>query len=335
MGKERIHYWDNLKGFLIFMVVIGHILIRYDNNLADNLRVVIYAFHMPLFAYVSGIFAAKSYNKSPDNAARTIIRMFLLYIGIETVYYYFTINIMEVDLLKSYVYPYYTYWWLLFILQVNLLIPVFKRFKPYVGIIISMVLLLHAGTDPKIGKYLSFGRLIYFLPFFLLGFYFNEKKVLETIKKWKYLLYIIGIVAAIVLAKMPGIDNTYFAGTMSYEALDQTMMEGISWRLEGYVFTILISLAVLAFIPKRRLAIASFLGRNSLTIYLTHGMVLKYLKKEMKDIKFSGSTFEVMLKDGLIRLTVVIIACAIVYGVRYLISLLIRFLKEKTAVVKE
>ena len=24
--RERIHYWDNLKGFLILLVVLGHLL---------------------------------------------------------------------------------------------------------------------------------------------------------------------------------------------------------------------------------------------------------------------------------------------------------------------
>lgn len=325
MGKERIHYWDNLKGLLIFLVVIGHILIRYDNNLAENLRVVIYAFHMPLFAYVLGIFAEKSYNKSPDRVTKTIVRMFLLYLFIETIYYYFTIYILEVDLLKSYVYPYYTYWWLIFIIQVNLMIPLFKYFKPYVFMIVSFIALLYAGTDPKIGTYLSFGRLIYFLPFFLLGFYFNEKKVLKFVKQWKYVLYVVGLVAAVILAKLPGITSTYFGGTESYKALKQTTLEGMTWRVEGYLFTIIISLCVMAFIPMKKLVVASFLGRNSLTIYLTHGMVLKYLKKRMKDVHFSGSEFEVMIKDGCIRLAVVIIACAIVYALQKLFS----YLKEK------
>jgi len=56
MGSERIVWIDNLKGFAIFLVTLGHVLIGLGagDSVPKN---VIYAFHMPLFFGISGYLA--------------------------------------------------------------------------------------------------------------------------------------------------------------------------------------------------------------------------------------------------------------------------------------
>lgn len=55
--RERNQMIDNLKGFAIVLVVLGHVIQtiyapdRYDANLAFK---IIYSFHMPLFIFISG-----------------------------------------------------------------------------------------------------------------------------------------------------------------------------------------------------------------------------------------------------------------------------------------
>ena len=59
--KERFLYIDNLKGFAILLVVLGHcIQFRmpgYDDNMAFRF---IYSFHMPLFFIISGYVSYKA-----------------------------------------------------------------------------------------------------------------------------------------------------------------------------------------------------------------------------------------------------------------------------------
>ena len=54
-NTKRIYKWDNLKCFLIVMVVIGHFVNQYApiSNTMKSLSLFIYSFHMPLFAFVS------------------------------------------------------------------------------------------------------------------------------------------------------------------------------------------------------------------------------------------------------------------------------------------
>lgn len=58
--KQRVTYIDQLKGFAILLVVIGHVL-EYCFTSADSgyesiWHELIYTFHMPLFAFLSGFF---------------------------------------------------------------------------------------------------------------------------------------------------------------------------------------------------------------------------------------------------------------------------------------
>ena len=60
MMKERILWIDELKGFAIFLVIIGHILISRFLPQFQLFHTVIYSFHMPLFMFLSGIFSYKA-----------------------------------------------------------------------------------------------------------------------------------------------------------------------------------------------------------------------------------------------------------------------------------
>lgn len=56
--KNRISYIDIAKGIGIFLVIWGHIIL---NGPAYN---IIYAFHMPLFFFLSGLVFSKSKYKN-------------------------------------------------------------------------------------------------------------------------------------------------------------------------------------------------------------------------------------------------------------------------------
>ncbi len=56
MQNKRLEYIDQLKGFAILMVVMGHILQFCFNEIVPSLTYrVIMSFHMPLFAFLSGL----------------------------------------------------------------------------------------------------------------------------------------------------------------------------------------------------------------------------------------------------------------------------------------
>ena len=64
-GAGRIALFDNIKGLLIVFVVVGHVAhpVHNDNPAISALFDVIYLFHMPLFVFVSGLFAKHAKNE--------------------------------------------------------------------------------------------------------------------------------------------------------------------------------------------------------------------------------------------------------------------------------
>lgn len=71
--RQRLLYIDNLKGFLILLVVLGHCIQCTDADFDDNIVFrYIYSFHMPLFMAVSGFVSYK-----PQMQWETVKRRFV------------------------------------------------------------------------------------------------------------------------------------------------------------------------------------------------------------------------------------------------------------------
>lgn len=71
---KRIALFDNIKGVLIILVVAGHFMhpVHNDNLALSAAFDVIYLFHMPLFVFVSGLFAKGAYREGHLNVNRMI-----------------------------------------------------------------------------------------------------------------------------------------------------------------------------------------------------------------------------------------------------------------------
>ena len=78
MGK-RIALWDNLKLFLIFLVVLGHLSFDYfdSSQMFRTISMVIYTFHMPAFVFISGLFCKRSVNSDSPPIKRFFSFMML------------------------------------------------------------------------------------------------------------------------------------------------------------------------------------------------------------------------------------------------------------------
>ncbi len=80
MEKRRIDCFDIVKGIGILLVVFGHL--STDEQLSRN---IVYAFHMPLFFFVSGIFAKEkcSVAESLKKSVRTLYVPFISIVAVD------------------------------------------------------------------------------------------------------------------------------------------------------------------------------------------------------------------------------------------------------------
>ena len=66
-GTARVTWIDTAKGFATFLVIVGHVIpglvnggVMPRSSASDFLNTWIYAFHMPLFFLLAGLFAVRS-----------------------------------------------------------------------------------------------------------------------------------------------------------------------------------------------------------------------------------------------------------------------------------
>ena len=82
---SRNAYLDNIKGYLIFLVVIGHIiepmLITFD--IAKKMYMLIYIFHMPMFTVISGYLSSR--DSKPGDIKKHIYRILLPFIILQII----------------------------------------------------------------------------------------------------------------------------------------------------------------------------------------------------------------------------------------------------------
>ena len=87
-GKKRVRvpFWDNARFLCVMLVVIGHGIQRQtiDSDNALAVYLVLYAFHMPAFAIISGYFT-KSGPPTRRGMKRVITDILLPYFIMETI----------------------------------------------------------------------------------------------------------------------------------------------------------------------------------------------------------------------------------------------------------
>ncbi|SDG64890.1 Acyltransferase family protein [Bacteroidales bacterium KHT7] len=78
---KRIEYIDALRGFAIFLMVVGHVIPNLYLNkqiILPNLQTWIYAFHMPLFFTISGYFIYRDSKITAKEAMNQIYKKMII-----------------------------------------------------------------------------------------------------------------------------------------------------------------------------------------------------------------------------------------------------------------
>ena len=249
MVKLRDAYYCNLKLFLIFLVVFGHLIepqIGADPVLYRLYR-DIYLFHMPLFAFLSGLFL-----KDAVGCLRQLKRMFPLYLLCQAI---------AVALGHG---PWHTPWWVLwYLLSLSGWLAasaLFLRWGCGKWLVLAAAVAAGclAGQVGWIGRPFSLSRSIVFFPYFWLGV------CLEPGIRWER--FRVPGLLALLLRPDVGAVTLYQAG-----ACDPVV------RLECYGFALALGLLVLSWCPRRRFPWTRA-GADTMAAYLLHGPVAAALR---------------------------------------------------------
>lgn len=197
--KQRILYWDVVKAFAIFLVVLGHCMqfLTHDGFIWNSpLNSFIVTFHMPLFMMVSGYFASSVLKGEVKSTATSKFRQLF----VPSVTTYFAVGIILLVLKRKFgfegllsilSYCASSFWYLkaLFVFYVISASFVWLRSKnKYLQLLALLLLLLPASV-------LDYVHCISTLPYFLVGLLLRKRGG----QFWKHKLAVCLVSATIYL----------------------------------------------------------------------------------------------------------------------------------------
>lgn len=332
--KSRNYFLDNYKSFLILLVVIGHFIEPcYTNNLfLTILKWVIFSFHMPAFIFISGYFSKKDMGLE-----KLIQKLVIPYFIFELLYYFLYVFVIHKETGLYFNRPKFSLWYLMSLFFWRIATPYLKRIPGNLFIAITGGLLI---GFTQLGNFFSIPRTLFFYPFFLAGYYFQENWFDTVRRHWKS--FTIGLAAAPgllggwVLFTGQELTPFIFYGRYSYADMGLTNGVGLLVRLVCYGISFLAIFAVCAIIPRKK-HFYSILGVRTMSIYLFHGLVYSILK-DGHVLEKVNTPLETVLLLGFCILLTFVLASSLPYRfVAWISSFPIRlpkspFKSKKTAV---
>lgn len=265
MDKTRDLRFDNFKGVLIVLVVVGHYFWGY-RDVSDPVSFIvrlIYIFHMPAFIFISGYFSKDTHSISWRGIAELLVSYFL----INTTIMVFSVLYRGSDI--SLLSPYYSCWYLLALVVWRMSLPFFAQFR--FMLVLSVALSIAVGFSPEITNKFALARTIAFYPFFIGGYLCRKADLSSRLSsKFSHVLGWILFVFALVVAYFAISELGITTSDEMMQAYSGSLGKDMLRRIVILVIAAGATLGLLAALPSRRLPFLSTWGKNSLTIYLFH-----------------------------------------------------------------
>ena len=288
-SANRIYLFDNMKFFLILTVVIGHFAdaVTVDSEVYKGIFIFIYAFHMPLFLFCSGLFHS---NKN------VFIKAFrYISVGFATKIIFSLVNIsvgkdVGFALLRDGGIP-----WYMFVLAFYVVITyAFRNVDKRYLFVFSILLAMFVGYDKSIGDYLYLSRIIVFYPFYLCGQLITKEDILKLNSSKVLKIASVAVIAVWLILCFTKTDSVtvlrpLFTGRNPFATNDLFVKWGFLYRALCYLITFALSVAVVALIPNIKLPVITSFGSRTLQVYLWHWPVLLVLQKIGVEALLMGS----------------------------------------------
>ena len=273
--KKRIYVWDNIKFILILLVVVGHFCEKYlkQSGFMKDSVLFIYTFHMPLFIFISGLFSKKLVNGRTLNKEK-IVPYLLLFVFMKTIFYLFRLLIgvegVRFTLFSENGVP----WFVLSLFCWYVITYYIKDYSRSFCLTAAILLGCMVGYDTTLKDSFAVARTIVFYPFFLVGYYCDFKRILKMVSSKQAKIAAVVVLGGFIFLcyfKSKGIYwvMPLLSGRNPYTKLGEMQRFGGLIRFAYYGVVAIISLSIIALVPKRKLWISK-LGQRTLPVYVFH-----------------------------------------------------------------
>ena len=274
-SPQRIALFDNIKGILIVLVVAGHFMhpIHNDNPVLSCAFDVIYLFHMPLFVFMSGLFAKSTYREGRLDLDR-ILSLFALGFVFQLALRLINGGDLTVlRLLRFSSAPWYLIamgWWCL-------MLPLLSKLGRARGLFCALAASLLYGAVDMSGGFLAISRTFAFLPWFALGYYLAPSDVARVADGRRVRAFVpIAVLIALARLVSPSAYSAFFPLVYGDNPYDGNFLAGAGLKLLTIGIGVVFLLAIFAVAP-RRASRLTVLGRRTLQVYVLHRLIRAWL----------------------------------------------------------
>ena len=280
--KKRDPLFDNIKAFLIFTVILGHMLNSVSNDVPkiDYIYTCIYMFHMPAFVLITGFFS-KNVEKCRDGAVQNFLVPYVIFDLIVVVVSFLAGNqktpFLEYLTITT---PRWGLWFLLACFFYRILAKDLVKIRFVVPLMFLLGLIIPFFSDFDL--YMTLGRFVALMPFFVLGLKMQPAFV-EKLRKYSPVPGILVFAGCLVIV--------YFvlkAGWMNHATLllrrpysSSHQMTAMEMRLILYVLSVPMIFSLINMAPRVEIPVITKIGTNSVTVYIFHVLILTWLRKQM------------------------------------------------------
>lgn len=222
---------------------------------------------MPAFLFISGLFSkkvikAKNYRKC--------FEFFVLYVFTKLCIFLSKIITAEdysLSLLDEGSVPWYAFALMAFFLITMLL----QQLHPIYLFVFAIIMGCICGYDEDINDFLVSSRIIVFYPFFLAGFFLDQKKIAAIVSKWYAKVAAIGVHIGWLAYLWNVKDATviWHPIVTGREHIDEIGIHYFRYRLIYYMVAFVLIFSVIALAPAAK-CIISGMGSRSIQVYALH-----------------------------------------------------------------
>lgn len=320
---QRDYWFDNIKGVLMILVVIGHMTASFYSVSAGlkYLYDCINAVHMVAFLIISGYMskgrvARKDYvsviNKNIIPYITAQVFLYLCAVVIPKGFKASNIEFFDTNTFSFFI-PIYQLWYLMaVIIFVLVTIKLKPERKPVVFMTVAILLTLACGAINQVRMF-QLTKIVSHYPFFLLGYLLPKDFMLTLRNKKKLIIVSLAVLAgyAYFMTRQDwivGIRNIYGLSS-NYEKVGDLAfgLHPAFGRLAMVVFAPMIAFAFFNLMPRNK-CILSKLGQNSMYIFVLHSVFVVAFRSANYEYKiiaeyFTGPLSKVLLLIGCVALT--------------------------------
>jgi len=261
---------DSLKGLLIILVILGHVITSLNNVNVVNHAVMglIYVFHMPLFILISGYLTKSPGRQSSGEMWRGVANILITLVIFQLLYSIWVIFYGIDFMVALKLFPQGVLWYLLSLAYWKILLhytpaPLLNRPALYLAIALAVSVL--SGLT-RLGNFMSLQRTMNFYVFFLLGYYYRQGMLN---RRWWSNNVLHG---GIVLVALPLILWLFPRCGNVMNGADHYPLSGIPEKM--LILTCSIAMSLLVFNLVKDNSLLRRIGKDSMFYFLFHTLLV-------------------------------------------------------------